>query len=85
MSKIKKKPQPYFYTGETKPDPEETDDIYQSKEREEMLDDDEITAAEEGFMNGRDEPPSKKETRKNAISHDDEIAVELAKEDAEDD
>jgi hypothetical protein len=86
MSKTKKKPQPYLYTGETKPDPEETDDIYQSAEREEMLDDDEITAAEEGFMKGReDEPPSKKATRKNAVSHDDEIAVELAKEDSEDD
>jgi hypothetical protein len=86
MSKIKKKPEPYFYTGETKPDPEETDDIYQSNEREEMLDDDEITAAENGFMMGReDEPPSKKETRRNAVSHDDDIAVELAKEDSEDD
>jgi hypothetical protein len=51
-----------------------------------MLDDDEITAAEEGFMLGReDEGPSKKETRKNAVSHDDQIAVELAKEDSEDD
>ena len=50
-----------------------------------MLDDDEITAAEEGFMKGReDEPPSKKETRKNAISHDDQVSVELAKEDSED-
>ena len=86
MSKAKKKPQPHFYTGEPKPDiEEETEDIYNAKEREKMLEEDEITAAEEGFMNGRDEPPSKKETRKNAISHDDHIAVELAKEDAEDD
>lgn len=87
MSKPKKKPLPYLYTGDPKPDrEEETDDIYNSKEREEMLDDDEITAAEEGFMKGReDEPPSKKETRKNAISHDDQVSVELAKEDSEDD
>jgi hypothetical protein len=86
MSKTKKKPQPYLYTGETRSEPEETDDIYQSKEREEMLDDDEITAAEDGFMRGReDEPPSKKQTQKNAVSHSDEIAVELAKEDSEDD
>lgn len=86
MSKAKKKPQPHFFTGDPKPDiEEETEDIYNSKEREEMLDDDEITAAEEGFMNGREEQPSKKETRKNAVSHDDQIAVELAKEDAEDD
>jgi hypothetical protein len=87
MSKAKKKPQPHFFTGDPKPDiTEETEDIYNSKEREEMLDDDEITAAEEGFMRGREgEEPSKKETRKNAVSHDDQIAVELAKEDAEDD
>ena len=51
-----------------------------------MLDDDEITAAEEGFMKGQEqEPPSKKETRKKAISHDDSISVELAKEDSEED
>ena len=51
-----------------------------------MLDDDEITAAEEGFMKGReDEGPSKKETRKNAVNHDDQVAVELAKEDSQED
>ena len=87
MSKAKKKPKPHFYSGEPKADTEEeTEDIYNSKEREEMLNDDEITAAEEGFMIGREEEgPSKKETRKNAVNHNDQIAVELAKEDAEDD
>ena len=56
MSKAKKKPQPHFFTGDPKPDiEEETEDIYNSKEREEMLNDDEITAAEEGFMIGREE------------------------------
>ena len=87
MSKAKKKPLPHFYSGDPKVDTtDETEDIYNSKEREQMLDDDEITAAEEGFMKGReDEGPSKKETRKNAISHDDQIAVELAKEDSEED
>ncbi len=87
MSKAKKKPQPHFFTGDPKPDiEEETEDIYNAKEREEMLEDDEITDAEEGFMIGREEEgPSKKETRKNAVDHDDQIAVELAKEDAEDD
>jgi len=87
MSKAKKKPLPHFYSGDPKADTtDETEDIYNSKEREQMLDDDEITAAEEGFMKGReDEGPSKKETRKNAISHDDQISVELAKEDAEED
>jgi hypothetical protein len=86
MSKAKKKPLPHFFTGDPKPDiEEETEDIYNSQEREEMLDDDEITAAEAGFMRGRDDEPSKKQTRKNAVSHTDETAVELAKEDAEDD
>jgi hypothetical protein len=87
MSKVRKKPQPHFYSGEEKVESEkETEDIYNSKEREEMLDEDEITASEEAFMRGREgEPPSKKETRKNAINHNDSIAVELAKEDAEED
>jgi hypothetical protein len=87
MSKSRKKPQPYIYSGEPKEKTEdETEDIYKTEERERMLDDDEISAAEEGFMRGReDEPPSKKETRKKAISHDDTISVELAKEDAEED
>jgi hypothetical protein len=62
---------------------EETEDIYNAEERERMLDEDEITAAEEGFMRGRDEPPSKRETRKK--SHDDSISVELSKQDAEED
>ena len=90
MSKPKtKKAPPYLYDGPTpsKDDKaEETDDIYDTEERETMLDDDEVTAAEAGFMEGREQgPPGKKETRKNAISHDDSIADELAKEDAEDD
>ena len=83
MSKPKpKKAPPYLYDG---PPPseqekeEETEDIYDTGVREQMLDDDEVTAAEAGFMEGREqEPPSKKETRKNAVSHDDHISVELA-------
>jgi hypothetical protein len=87
MSKPKKKPLPYLYTGDPKPDrEEETEDIYDSKEREEMLDDDEITAAENGFMDGQEQAEiNKKATRKNAVSHDDSVSVELAKEDSEDD
>ncbi len=87
--KLRKKPLPYFYEGPplSKQEKEgETDDVYDTDERETMLDNDEITAAEEGFMKGSEqEPPSKKETRKKAISHDDSISVELAKEDSEDD
>ena len=93
MSKSKaraKKPQPYFYEGPAesrseKEDENETEDLYNTEEREKMLDEDEITAAEAGFMRGRDQAPSKKVTRKNAISHDDSIADELAKEDSEED
>ena len=83
-----KNPPPYFYQGpplskEEKED--QTDDPYDAEERENMLKEDEITPAEEGFMRGREqEPPSKKETRKNTVNHDDTISVELAKEDAED-
>jgi hypothetical protein len=88
-TKARKKPQPYFYEGPppSKEEKEgETEDLYDTEERETMLDEDDITAAEEGFMKGREqEPPSKKETRKNAVSHDDSISVELAKEDSEED
>ena len=87
--KSRKKPPPYFYEGPpmSKEEKEgETEDPYDTEERETMLDNDDITAAEEGFMKGREqEPPSKKETRKNAQSHDDSISVELAKEDSEED
>jgi hypothetical protein len=90
MSKPKtKKPPPYLYDG---PPPseqereEETEDLYDTGAREAMLENDDITAAEEGFMEGHEqEPPAKKETRKKAVSHDDTISVELAKEDTEED
>jgi len=90
MSRKKgKKPPPYFDDGpplSKEEKSEETDDPYDNEIRESMLDEDEITAAEEGFMQGREqEPPSKKQTRKNAVSHDDQVSVELAKEDSEDD
>ena len=88
-AKARKKPQPYFYQGpplSKQEKEEETEDVYDTEERETMLDEDEITAAEEGFMKGREqEPPSKKKTRKNAVSHDDSTSVELAKEDSEED
>lgn len=89
QNKAKKKPPPYFYEGPPQGEQEkeeETEDIYDTETREAMLDEDDITAAEEGFMRGHEqEPPAKKETRKNAVSHDDQVADELAKEDAEED
>ncbi len=57
MSKPKpKKAPPYLYEGPspTKDDMvEETDDVYNTDQREAMLDDDEVTAAEAGFMEGQ--------------------------------
>lgn len=85
----RKKPPPYFYSAEHEAKnqvEDETVDVYEREQREKMLDADEITAAEESYMLGREEEqPSKRETRKKAISHDDSIAVELAKEDTEED
>ncbi len=90
MGKARRKvPPPYFYSGEHEAKTEEeneTSDAYDTAQREQMLDDDEITAAEAGFMRGREqEPPSKKVTRRNAISHADSTSVELAKAESEED
>ncbi len=90
-NKAKKAP-PYLYDGpppthEDRPEEtlDDTEDIYDTKQRESMVEEDDITTAENGFMEGfTQEPPDKKATRKNAISHTDEMADELAKEDAED-
>jgi hypothetical protein len=85
MSKKTKKPKPYIAPEqEKKQEPGETDDIYDSAQLETMLDEDEISASEEGFMRGRDQEPSKKETRRNAINHHDSVSVELAKQESED-
>jgi len=89
LSKAKKQkyyvqPKPEdFEQAEKAEEGTETEDIYNPEERERMLEEDEITAAEAGFMLGRDEAPNKKEVRK--ITHDDDTAVELAKKDAEED
>jgi hypothetical protein len=86
--KERKKAPPYFYDGPPLKEEdkiEEAEDIYDANVRESMVQEDDISPAEAGFMMGREqEPPSKKATLKNAISHTDETAVELAKEDAED-
>ncbi len=72
-----------FEEAEKAEDATETEDIYNTKEREQMLEDDEITDAEAGFMEGRDQEPSEKVLRKR--THDDSTSVELAKKDAEED
>jgi hypothetical protein len=54
----------------------ETEDIYYDEQREKMLDEDEITAAENAFIQGREITPEKKKTKK--TSHDASVSVELA-------
>jgi hypothetical protein len=59
----------------------ETEDIYNDKQRETMLKDDEITASENAFMEGRELDMKKKPKS----SHDDSISVELSKQEYEED
>jgi hypothetical protein len=59
----------------------ETEDIYDEKQREKMLDEDEITAAENAFMQGREMKPDKKKQR----AHKDTVSVELAENEYEED
>jgi hypothetical protein len=59
----------------------ETEDIYDEKQREEMLDEDEITAAENAFMQGREMTPDKKKH----AAHKDTVSVELAEDEYEED
>jgi hypothetical protein len=54
----------------------ETEDIYDDEQREKMLDDDEITAAENAFMQGREMKLEKRKGKK--TSHNDTVSVELA-------
>jgi len=66
-AKARKKPAPYFYEGpplSKQEKEEETDDPYDTDERENMLDEDEITAAEEGFM--KDENRNRQAKKKHA-------------------
>jgi hypothetical protein len=52
----------------------ETGDIYDEKQRGEMLKADGITAAENAFMRGRETKPEKRKSR----THKDTVSVELA-------
>jgi len=76
----KKRKTPHFDTDEVKKQDEtETEDIYDEEQREKMLDEDEITAAENAFMQGREMNPKKRKNDKE-ISHTDTVSVELAEE-----
>jgi hypothetical protein len=57
----------------------DTEDIYNDEQREEMLDEDEISASENAFMQGREQEPPRRKVQKQKISHDDSASVELAK------
>ena len=59
----------------------ETEDIYDEKQREEMLDEDEITAAENAFMQGRESTPEKRKRP----AHKDTVSVELAEDEYKED
>ena len=66
---------------------EETEDIYDEKQLEEMLENDEITEAEYSFMLGR-EKISKKKKKKLGLErkeHEDTQSVELAKNEYQED
>ena len=59
----------------------ETGDIYDDKQREEMLDEDDITAAENAFMQGREMTPEKRKRS----THKDTVSVQLAEDEYKDD
>ena len=59
----------------------ENDDIYDDIQREEMLEEDEITASENAFMQGREMTPEK---RKRPL-HKDTVSVELAEDEYKED
>jgi hypothetical protein len=60
---------------------DETEDIYDEKQRDEMLEDGEITAGEAGFMAGR-EVTERKKKKILVEDHKDTPSVELAEDDA---
>ncbi|MFC1486949.1 hypothetical protein ACFLRN_04585 [Thermoproteota archaeon] len=63
----------------------ETMDIYNEKQLEEMLKNDEITEAEYSFMLGREKVSNKKKLGLERREHQDTHAGELAKSEYEDD
>lgn len=65
------------FTDEEEKEPE---DIYNEESREEMLEADEITATEEGFMRGFEGEVEGGKKHKKLGAHDDSASVELAKE-----
>ncbi|MCG7844510.1 MAG: hypothetical protein MIO90_03665 [Methanomassiliicoccales archaeon] len=61
------------------------EDIYDDETRQEMLEDDEITAAEEGFMRGWEGTVEGGKKHKKDSAHKDTASVELVKEQYQED
>jgi hypothetical protein len=66
-------------------DETETMDVYDEKQLEEMLENDEITEAEYNFMLGREKIKKKKRLGLERREHQDSLADELAKKEYVDD
>ena len=82
MSKAKRKKIKHIDTDDAEQEKErETGDIYDDKQRGEMLEADEITATENAFMQGRE---MTREKRKRP-THKDTVSVELAEDEYKDD
>ena len=62
----------------------DTMDIYNDDQRDEMLKTDEITAAENAFMQGREMKPKEIKKAKKTL-HEDSVSVELAKQEYNED
>jgi hypothetical protein len=69
-----------IYGGE-KEEEMESGDIYDEKQREEMLEEGEITEAEDAFMRGRKMKPEKRKHR----THKDTVSVQLAEDEYKED
>lgn len=83
----KKRRAPHVDTDDVEPDENlelETEDIYNDKQREQMLEDDEITASENAFMEGR-EMKMEKGKKAKKTGHDDSVSVELSKQEYQED
>jgi hypothetical protein len=65
------------FTNEEEKNPE---DIYNEDTRQEMLEDDEITASEEGFMRGWEGSVEGGKKHKKDSDHKDTVSVDLVKE-----
>jgi hypothetical protein len=75
MSKAKRKKNKHIDTDAAEQEKErETGDIYDDKQRGDMLEADGITAAENAFMQGREMTPKKRKRP----THKDTVSVELA-------